>query len=240
MASLVRERGVPDSQIHVCPNWAPEGLTLQPLETAEALRVRWGLAGKFVVAYSGNLGRVHDFSAIIPLAESLRGDTDIAFVFIGDGAQRPALAAAARAHNLPNIHFHPAQPRDQLATTLALGDVHLVTLREGCERLVFPSKLYGIAAVGRPVIFIGPPECEVARVIESNGFGHAFTAGPAEIVRLADGLRALRDDAARQVALGRSAREFCDREGRLHHATARWIKLLVGNPLANTSSSASL
>ncbi len=249
MAYLLRERGVPASQIHIIPNWAPEGLTplpssgstLHPLpsilySSTAALRHRWNLEGKLIVAYSGNLGRVHDFSAIIPLATELRADPNIAFVFIGDGAQRPALESAARAAGLTNIHFHPAQPRDQLAATLALGDIHLVTLRSGCERLVFPSKLYGIAAAGRPTLFIGPRDCEVARVIESHGFGNAFTAASADIPRLAATLRKLRADSAQRLSLGQAAAAFCEKEGRLHHATTRWLSLLSGNPLANTST----
>jgi colanic acid biosynthesis glycosyl transferase WcaI len=230
MAALVRKRGVPESQIHIIPNWAPVGLAPLPHHAADGLRERWGLQGKLVVVYSGNLGRVHDFSAIVPLAISLRDDTDIAFVFIGDGARRAALEADVRAHGLTSVHFHPAQPREQLAETLALGDVHLVTLRAGCEELVFPSKLYGIAAVGRPVIFIGPRMCEVARLIEERGFGLAF--GHAEIGSLADALRALRDDPQRRAALGAAAAEFSLRAGRLSHASASWQSLLLGKPLA--------
>jgi colanic acid biosynthesis glycosyl transferase WcaI len=242
MASLLREHGVPADQIHLIPNWSPEGLQPLPPDSPStvSLRTRWHLDGKLVVAYSGNLGRVHDFTAIIPLATELRADTDIAFVFIGDGAQRPALEAAARAAGLSNIHFHPAQPRDQLAATLALGDIHLVTLRTGCERLVFPSKLYGIAAVGRPALFIGPRNCEVARVIESNGFGHAFTHSTADIPRLAAALRTLRADSAHRLTLGSAAASFCAREARLHHASTLWYKLLTGNPLADTSPPSSL
>jgi glycosyltransferase involved in cell wall biosynthesis len=240
MASLLRERGVPATQIHLCPNWAPEGLQPALPESASTLRTRWGFDGKLVVAYSGNLGRVHDFTAIIPLAESLRAEADIAFVFIGDGAQRPALEAAAHERGLANIHFHPAQPREQLTETLALGDIHLVTLRTGCERLVFPSKLYGIAAIGRPVLFIGPRDCEVARVIETNRFGHAFTSDASDIARLVETLRSLKSDPAQRLSLGHAASAFCEREGRLQHATTRWFQLVTGKPLADTSSSASL
>jgi glycosyltransferase involved in cell wall biosynthesis len=237
MAALLRTRGVPESRIHIIPNWAPEGLEPLPAKAGRSLRERWGLHAKLVVVYSGNLGRVHDFSAIVPLAVSLRDDTDIAFVFIGDGARRAALEAEVRAQGLSSVHFHPAQPREQLAPTLALGDVHLVTLRAGCEDLVFPSKLYGIAAVGRPVIFIGPRECEVARLIEDQGFGHAFS--PTDIAPLAAALRTLRDEHARRAALASAAAAYSQRSGRLAHATARWQSLLAGKPLARTAAGSS-
>jgi colanic acid biosynthesis glycosyl transferase WcaI len=238
MASLLRERGVPAQRIHCFPNWAPAGL--QPLspESAAALRQQWGLTGKFVVAYSGNLGRVHDFATIIPLATALHGEPDVAFVFIGDGAQRRPLEDAARTQGLTNIHFCPPQPRERLAVTLALGDVHLITLRPGCERLVFPSKLYGIAAVGRPVLFIGPPDCEVACVIETNGFGSAFAADDVE--RIAASIREFRDDETKRATFGQAAAEFSSRSGRLHHAATRWLAVLAGKPLADDPTNTSV
>ncbi|MGC4071619.1 MAG: glycosyltransferase family 4 protein [Nibricoccus sp.] len=238
MASLVRERGVPGEKIAICPNWAPEGLAHQPLSAADDLRKAWGLTGKFVVAYSGNLGRVHDFSAIIPLATALRDTPAIAFVFIGDGAQRQSLENAARAAGLTNLHFHPAQLRDRLAETLALGNVHLVTLKAGCERLVFPSKLYGIAAVGRPVFFVGPHPCEFSRIVDAHQFGLSFR--PEEVSQLAAALRGLVNDPDALIKYGDAAVAFCSQGGRLHHATTRWHQLLAGKPLANTAPPASL
>jgi hypothetical protein len=63
----------------------------------------------------------------------------------------------------------------------------LVTLRPGCERYVFPSKLYGIAAAGRPILFVGPPDCDVASTVREHDLGQAFarenTAGLAAAVR---------------------------------------------------------
>ena len=234
MASLIRERGVPAAQIHLCPNWAPAGL--HPLTpAADSLRAAWNLTDKFVVAYSGNLGRVHDLFPILDVAAALRDDPRIAFIFIGDGAHRQSLETTARERALTNVHFHPAQPRERLAETLALADLHLVTLRAGCEHLVFPSKLYGIAAVGRPIIFIGPRECEVARLIENENLGHAFSRD--EIPSITAKLRALSDAPASLAALGHAAAAFSARAGQRHHAVAFWLRLLDSTmPLAAHSA----
>jgi glycosyltransferase involved in cell wall biosynthesis len=237
MAGQLRARGVPENRIHLCPNWSPRGLTAQPADAAHDLRADWDLVGKFVVLYSGNLGRVHDFSAIVPLAKALIDDPEIVFVFVGDGARRPPLESAVREQRLTNVRFFPAQPRQRLAETLALGDVHLVTLRAGCERLVFPSKLYGITAVGRPVIFIGPRDCEVARTIESQFFGYAFARDA--VHELADALTALRANPAQCENLARHAVDFFERGGGLDAAVRRWKTLLERKPLAEVSPEAS-
>jgi len=183
MAGVLAAAGVPEGRRTIIPNWAPAGLAPQPPPGNSPLRERWGLTGKFVVAYAGNLGRVHDLEPLLAVAEAFRGEPRFAFVFIGAGARRDALAAEARRLGLDHVFFHPSQPREQLTAALALADVHLVTLLPGCERLVFPSKLYGIAAVGRPLIFIGPAGCEIARLVERHGLGGVAERGdPAGVI----------------------------------------------------------
>ncbi|HTQ30175.1 MAG TPA: glycosyltransferase family 4 protein, partial [Opitutaceae bacterium] len=182
MAALIRARGAGNTV--VIPNWAPAGLVPA---AAEERREAWNLGGKFVVAYSGNLGRVHDLLPLLEAAAALREEAGIAFVFIGNGAQRPALETAAKKRGLGNVRFFPPQPRERLGETLAVGDVHLVTLRPGCEQLVFPSKFHGIVAAGRPVLFVGPRNCALARLVGEHRLGLTFTreemAGLAAAIR---------------------------------------------------------
>ncbi len=220
MASAVAAANVSPKRIHIVSNWPPAGLAPQPAAAAAVLRSEWHLEKKFVVVYSGNLGRVHDLGPVLELAAALRDDPRIAFVFIGGGAQRAALEAEASRHQLNNVQFRPPQPRAHLARSLALGDVHLVTLRPGCEHSVFPSKLYGIAAVGRPAIVIAPLACELSRIVVQHRFGRAFdrTAIPA----LAAELRTLAGDPAECARLGAAAAEFARSVGDAASALARW------------------
>lgn len=206
MAAHVREAGVPASRIVTVANWAPAGLAPQPSNAAADLRREWQLEGRFVVEYSGNLGRVHDLEPVLDVAEALKDDPSVAFVFIGSGPQRANLVATANARGLGNVQFRPAQRRDQLNRTLALGDVHLVTLLPGCEGLVFPSKLYGAVAVGRPILVIGPRTSELARTVADHHIGAAFSRD--EVPAVAAWIRALRDDATRQAEFRRAVAAF--------------------------------
>lgn len=225
MASVLAAAGVSPEKISLVPNWAPTGVSAPTVIARSDLRAEWQLEGKFVVLYSGNFGRVHDLLSVLAVAETLRTETDLVFLFVGDGAQRPALAQRATDRGLTNVIFRKSQPRSRLSETLALGDVHLVTLRAGCERYVFPSKLYGVVSVGRPVVFIGPPGCEVARLVETGGFGQAFAAG--DVGGIAASLRALKHDPAARASLGRAAAEFAAASGGLPTATNRWDALLA-------------
>ena len=232
MAAVFAEAGVSGDKLSVAPNWAPAGLTPQPARSADALRTAWGLTDKFVVAYSGNLGRVHDLTPVLAVAEALREEPRIAFVFIGAGAQRGALQADASRRGLSNIQFRPAQPRTHLAAALALGDVHLVTLLPGCARYVFPSKLAGVAAVGRPVVFIGPRDSEIARLVTApqRAFGYAFDR--ADTAAIAAALRTLAHDPAACTRLGSAAAGFAAGTGTAASAAARWHAWLAPCELA--------
>ena len=224
MAAVLAAAGVAEKKIRIIPNWPPIGLGPPPPAAITVLRAEWNLAGKFVVAYSGNLGRVHDLEPVLAVAEAVRSDQRIAFLFIGSGAQRAALEAGAARRGLDNVQFRPPQPRALLATALALADVHLVTLRPGCERYVFPSKFYGVAAVGRPVLFIGPRDCELAQLVTGRGLGRAFDR--TETFAMAVAVRALAASPADCARFGAAAAHFAAEGGGLASAVERWLALI--------------
>ena len=206
MRALITGNGVDPLRVTVIPNWAPTGLEPAAAAAVQAQRAAWGLDQAFVVQYSGNLGRVHDLDPLLAVAEELRHEPGIVFVFVGGGARRSALERQARSRELPNVRFFPAQPRERLAASLSAGDLHVVTLHPDCAPTVFPSKVYGIAAVGRPLLFIGPAACELADLVREHDLGFAFprSATPA----MAEAILALAGDSHRRAALAAHARQF--------------------------------
>jgi glycosyltransferase involved in cell wall biosynthesis len=224
MARLLVANGVDRNRATIIPNWAPHGLEPAAPGVIAALREQWGVRDKFVVAYSGNMGRVHDLEPVLELAAALRDEPGCVFLFIGAGAQHRQLEAIAKAKQLPNVLFRPPQPRAQLATSLGVADVHLITLREQCEDLVFPSKLYGIAAVGRPVLFIGPPQCELAGLVAAAGMGLGFARN--EIAGMARALRQWQDSPSELAALARGALAFSRTTPGLAQAANYWQSLV--------------
>ena len=193
------------SRVHVIPNWADMG-AIRPVAAADnPLRGKWGLADKFVACYSGNMGRVHEFDTILDAAGRLAASADsIRFLFIGDGAQRQTVEDEVRRRGLSNVQFRPYQDRAGLSFSLGVGDVHLVSQRPEVEGYVFPSKLYGILAAGRPVVFIGDPQGEISLLVEHEKIGVAVRQG--DSVGLADQLVRLAGDPALREGMGKRAR----------------------------------
>ena len=140
---------VPPEKIKVIGNWADRAL-ISPLPAEEsALRQEWIPGDRFVVGYAGNLGRAHDIDTVLAAMTSLQqraknSPSDLAakilFVFVGGGAGRACLKREALKRGLSNFRLMPYQPKERLGETLAVADVHLVSLNPKLEGLIVPSK----------------------------------------------------------------------------------------------------
>jgi glycosyltransferase involved in cell wall biosynthesis len=226
MRDHLRRRNVPDARLCIVENWAI-GEPLRPLPAAASeLRRSLDLTDRYVIGYSGNMGLAHDHVTILEAAYLLRDDLGVVFLMVGGGSGMRELEAQARARCLTNLRFLPYQPRERLADCLAASDVHLVTLLPEVEGLVMPSKLYGVMAVGRPVLFVGDAQGEVARVVSRADCGVSVPTGDAH--RLIAELLALRNDPARRARLGANAAECYQANYTFEAASARWLEVLRG------------
>jgi glycosyltransferase involved in cell wall biosynthesis len=217
MAARIASTGVAPGRIHVIPNWA-DGNAIRPIaSTHNAFRKEHGLEGA-VVMYSGNMGRAHDFQTLLDITRAMRGE-DVTFAFVGDGARRGDVEALAR-HDR-RVRVLPYQERSRLAESLSAGDVHLISQAASTAGLVEPSKLYGILAAGRPTLYVGPPNSEVAQTIQRERVGAVIANG--DVGGAVRALRALIADAA---PLGARAREAFDRGFRREKRTAAFEAVL--------------
>ena len=232
MAEIVRKRGIAPERIRVIPNWCDDE-EIQPLAPLDnPLRREWGLGDRFVVGYSGNLGRGHDVETVLAAAEHLRGDRRLCFLFIGGGQKFPELAHSVRARELDHLfRFLPYQERRVLRLSLGVPDVHLISLRPELEGLIVPSKLYGIAAAGRPIIAIAASDGEIAGLVRRHDCG--IVVEPSEGELLANALRCLGTDTGRLAEMGHRARAMLDGHFTRRRAFKRWrglVEEVLHNP----------
>jgi len=135
-------------------------------------------------------------------AAEILGNENTGLVFVGDGANRAALAESAA--DLRNVRFLPFRPVQQVPHVMMAGDLHIITVKRGLEGVVVPSKLYSTLAAGRPVLVVAAPESDAARIVTSTGCGRS--ADPDDPMAVAVAIRELRSDPARLVEMGRRAR----------------------------------
>lgn len=224
MRSYLASRDIDASSLRIIENWS-DGDTVHPLPAARSeLRTRLGLQDHFVVGYSGNLGRAHEVDTLLAAAETLRDDPTIVFLMVGGGAKMHELRERVDQAQLPNFRFLPYQQRELLADSLAASDVHLASLLPSLEGLIVPSKMYGILAAGRPCIFIGDVDGEIARLLREAQCGESVACGAAE--ELANLIRMFQQDPVEMQRMGDCARATFDTRFTLDHAVNRWMLLL--------------
>jgi len=231
MREYLVKRDVPAERLRIIENWSDDSsIKPKPVEES-ALRSRLGLQGKFVVGYSGNMGRAHEYETILHAAERLRKERDIVFLMIGGGVKFEELRHEADGRGLSNFIFLPYQAREALADSLAAADVHLACLQPLLEGLIVPSKFYGILAAARPVVFIGDPDGEIARAIRQLECGGVVTHQDAD--GLVSELWRLKQDPQHRRDAGKRARDAIEACYSFTHAMEKWRDVLQSGAAAS-------
>jgi colanic acid biosynthesis glycosyl transferase WcaI len=205
MVARIRAKGVPSSKLVLFRNWAQDR-TILPRDRDTPLRREWGLDDRFVVLYSGNLGRKQGLDLLLDAAALLREDPTVAIVVVGDGGEREALVARAGREGLSNVVFKPLQPLERLSELLATADVSVIPQKAGVTDIVLPSKLGNIMASARPVIVSADPASELAQVIRAADAGVVVPQGSASAI--VEAVLALRANPRETARIGRSARAW--------------------------------
>src|SRR5262249_26637228 len=201
---LIDEKGADAGKIAVIHNWA-DCAALAPGPKDNAFARQHGLAGRFVVMHAGNIGLSQNLDIVIAAAVRLREHDDIRFVFVGDGARRQDLERLARDRALDNVIFLPFQPRGDMRDSYAAADVFLISLQQGIEGYIVPSKLYGVLAAGRPYIAAIASASEVADIAREHECGLVVPPGDSD--PLAARVLELYRDRGRLEKLGARARQ---------------------------------
>jgi glycosyltransferase involved in cell wall biosynthesis len=206
--SVLSSNGVPAEKIAVVRNGA-DLANFTPGAKPDELVKRHGLEGKFVAAYIGTVGMAHGLSTILDAAQELARNRSLAFVIVGDGAERSSLEADARRRGLSNVVFVGRVGKDEVVRYWRLADVAVVLLRDHpVFRQVLPSKMFEAMATARPIV--------LGVLGESADLLHAAKAGvvvrpesAAELAGAISRLAANRDEAQN---MGMNGRRFVEAE----------------------------
>lgn len=206
MAKQLTHTGVEPARVAVIPNWpdyeildpSKAGSDYKPFQLKNPDKVRPADQQvrddnpKFRVLYAGNLGRMHPVQSLLDAALFMQEMPEMEFCFIGDGPSYTRLAQERSKRGIENIRLLPYQPAEKLRYVMESGDIHVVTLRDDAAGLLVPCKFYAALAVGRPVIFIGPEDCEITRVIRD--FKAGVVVPPRDTAKLVEAITQYRMD----------------------------------------------
>ncbi|HUT43324.1 MAG TPA: glycosyltransferase family 4 protein [Desulfobacterales bacterium] len=212
------------NKIYVIHNWADANRVFPVAKEKIRLFDEFRLKDKKIVMYSGNLGRYQPLEVMIHTANELKKRKDILFLFVGNGGKKAKIQNMAEDLKLDNVRFLPFQPLDRLSESLSMADVSLMGIYPENEGVIMPSKLYGLLAVGRPIICVSDPESEVADILEKAGAGiQSSINDPKE---LAHKILEIVDDPEKAVKMGQNGKTYFLEHFERKIITKQWYNIL--------------
>jgi colanic acid biosynthesis glycosyl transferase WcaI len=184
--------------------WAlsePIGIPVIDIET----RLKLFGNAKLGVLYSGTIGSAHEFESFLMLAREIRRrNASVAFCFAGRGNRYDHLKKSVNEEDT-NISFTGFADESELERRLGSADIHMLSLREGWEGIVLPSKFFGSLASGRPVLYSGAEKSAIKEWIETYKVG--FYLSKNNINQIADKLISFTNDKNKILKMQHNA--FC-------------------------------
>jgi glycosyltransferase involved in cell wall biosynthesis len=193
---LSRYRGLTPEKIRFIPNWATLAPAVRSIEPSNPFRR--GIAARYVVGLSGNLGFTHDPVIVFEVARLLQKDTDIHFLLSGWGLGFETLKRLQAEAKLANVTLVDRVADAELEAFLSAADVWLIPYRRNVAGVSVPSRFYNLLAVGRPVILVSEPEAEAALIVAESRLGWVVMPGASG--ELAETIRAASRTAASPMA----------------------------------------
>jgi glycosyltransferase involved in cell wall biosynthesis len=194
-------------------NWIDEK-AIRPLPSDEpyvmAFKKKYHLEDKFIVMYSGNIGLYYDLENLIKVIEKFPAGTkaadgrEVEFAFVGAGTMLKTLKIYVAEHQMVNVSFIPYQPKEDLVYSLNAADIHWCVNAKGIKGVSCPSKFYGIAAVGKPVLGALERNAEVEQLIRENHVG--LLAEPGNYNTIECNIKTALADLSNLTEMGRRSR----------------------------------
>lgn len=178
-----------DRPLEVLYNWT--SLT-PPAPAREDYRKLWGLEGKTVFFYGGNIGVAQDVDNLLRLAAALESDPRAAVLLVGEGSELPRLKALRR----PNLLAKDAVSQEEYAGMVGQFDVGLISLDRQLKTQNFPGKMLSYLLAGLPVLASVNPGNDLKAMMEKAGAGLVTENG--DDAGFAANARALLDPARRR------------------------------------------
>ena len=200
-------------------NWIDEN-EIYPLEAGNervaAFKKKYGLDGRFVIMYSGNIGLYYDLENLIKVIEEFGAGTktadgrEVVFAFVGAGSVLKTLEDYVAEHHMKNVVFIPYQDKADLIYSLNAGDLHWCVNAKGIKGVSCPSKAYGIMAAGKAIIGVLESGTEVRGLIEECNCGKCCE--PGDYVEVADIIRWYIENADNDEVkqMGMNGREYLE------------------------------
>ena len=195
---------VAEDKIKIVYNWA-HNEHMKPIAKEEnPFLTDLDLQDKFIVLYSGNMGMTHDIDIMVDVADRLRENDRLRFLFIGEGAKKAVIEEKISEYGLSNCLVLPFQPLEVLPYSMGAADVAVVTTDARQSGLSVPSKTYTYLATGAALLCLAEDGTELRKLVKEHNVGRCF--GSTQIDDMAAYIAALEQDEEMHANYKKNAR----------------------------------
>jgi glycosyltransferase involved in cell wall biosynthesis len=214
---------VPPDKISIIMNGVDTEL-FSPKGDASAMRKELGLDDRFTVSFIGTMGNAHGLETMIEAAKRMQESRpDIAFLIVGEGADKQKIQELAVHAQLRNLTILPQQERARVPKFVAASDICLVLLRRSeVFETVIPTKMLEFMACGRSVIL--GVKGQAKRIVEDAQAGVCIT--PESEDELVAAIERLHADASLRDTLGQNGHGYIVREFSRESTAVQYLVLL--------------
>lgn len=221
----IMNKGVQEEKISVISNWVDESKILPISKEENILIEELGLdINKFYVVYAGNLGKAQNIEVILKAAKGTEDICDIEYIIFGGGVQEEFYKQMALDLKLKNVKFYPLQPYDKVSHVYSLGDISIVSCKEGFGASAMPSKTWSIMSTGTAVVANFDEGTELQSIIEENRLGIFTKAG--DVLALQEAIVHLFENRKLCKSMGDNGRKYILDNLSRKSQTSRYIDVL--------------
>ena len=205
-AKNLKDKGVSNQKMTCISNWVDVSFVKPLPKEDNAFRQTYGLEGKFVVLYSGNIARTQGVRTIIRSAAQLKHNPDIKYVIVGEKRQLQELETLRVELDAHNVLLLPFVAREELPEMLSAADVSLIMQKRNVVGFNMPSKTQVIMASGRPIIASVPSHGAAAEAVRDSGSG--LIVEPESPTELTKAIQYLYENPEETQKLGQLGRQY--------------------------------
>lgn len=220
----LRERGLPADKLWLVPNGSNTALFQKRPEEGARLRCELGLEGKFIALYAGIHGLAQGMETLVEAARLLQAESEIHFLFVGEGPKKADVVALKKAYGLDNLTLLAERPMAEMPAFLSAANVALVPLRRlELFQGALPSKMFDAWACACPVVLSIAGEAQ--RVMEEAQGG--IFVEPEDAAGIAGAVLYLRDHPDEAARLGANGRRYVEKHYSRERMAQRLESLLL-------------
>lgn len=161
-------------KLFLLPNWQR---VYPVMKRDDSIKAKYGLSGKFVAIFGGNIGEPQKVENIISLALEYKENSNIVFLIMGEGTRKEYLKETVHQQKIENIFIKDKVDRNEYQELVHNADIGLISLNEKFTIPNIPSKTLSYFNAKLPILAVLDQHTDYGKILEDTESGLWSVAG---------------------------------------------------------------